>query len=106
MIDVKDKNRFTYYLQTIFVEVYEVFKCLSQVSYNEKVLGRQQNQYNLRNISYFDIFVRKKTNCEFENHSCSSPIGKLLDSLSSDMKEITSMNSKGLLTLLNSEFRL
>ena len=57
MIDVKDKNRFIYYLQTIFVEVYEVFKCLSQVSYNEKVLGRQQNQYNLRNISYFDIFV-------------------------------------------------
>ena len=38
MIDVKDKNRFTYYLQTIFVEVYEVFKCLSQVSYNEKFL--------------------------------------------------------------------
>ena len=86
----------------------EVFKCLSQVSYNEKVLGRQQNQYNLRNISYFDIFLRKKTNCEFEtvNHSCSSPIGKLLDSLSSDMKEITSMNSKGLSTPLNSEFRL
>ena len=83
--------------------MYEVFKCLNQISYNEKVFRRQRNQYNLRNISYFDIFLQKK---QTENHSCSSPIGNLLDSLSSDMKEITSMNSKGLSTPLNSEFRL
>ena len=56
-------------LRTFAVELFKVFKGLSQVIFPEDFPVRQQIQYNMRNYSYFPMPRAKAVNHGLENLS-------------------------------------
>ena len=56
-------------VQKLAVEMYKFFKGLSLVIFHERFSVREQIQYNLRSVSYFDIPHRKTVNYGFESFS-------------------------------------
>ena len=49
-ISIHDRN-----LRALAIEIYKIYHGISQTIMNEIFLLRHQNQYNLRNWTYFDV---------------------------------------------------